>query len=117
MTWQPLSEKDLQTLICTAEQQMDAHELRLWHAIRIHPEKWRLPPWGDDGGGFWAVGILGSTVLWHNDIEEGFNLSPYTKYGIIDTYLCDQDELEIVVRGLLLYITKDKKRFSRLGPQ
>jgi len=52
---------------------MTPEQLRLWKAIRIKPEKWLQPPYGDHGKGFWVVGLIGRTVTWYNDIEEGFN--------------------------------------------
>lgn len=48
---------------------------------------------GAEGGGFWVVAIFGSRVLYFNDHEEGFNISPYSKYGTIDEYNCGQSAL------------------------
>jgi hypothetical protein len=76
-------------------------QLRLWAAIRIEPEKWVQRPYGDAGSGFWAVAVIGRTVIWYNDIEEGFNRSTYTSYGEIEEYWCNQDELERTVEYLM----------------
>ncbi len=80
---------------------MSPAELRLWEAIRVKSEKWRQEPYGKAGGGFWVVALIGRTVIWYNDIEDGFNRSSYTKYGKIDDYWCNQDELELTVRYLM----------------
>jgi hypothetical protein len=80
---------------------MSAPALALWEAIRIPPIKWRLSPWGNKGGGFWVVGILGRRVIWFNDIEDGFNVSHYDSPGVIAEYLCDQDELHHTVCRLM----------------
>ena len=80
---------------------MSATQLRLWHAVRIEPVKWQQHPFGDAGGGFWAVALIGQTVLWYNDVEEGFNRSRYSKLGTIDDYWCNQDELELAVQYLM----------------
>lgn len=77
---------------------------RLWNLVRVPPEKWSLPPWGDEGGGFWAVGLLGGSVIWYNDIEDGFNLSRYSERGTIDDYLCNQGSLQPVLWHLLHWI-------------
>lgn len=74
---------------------------RLWSAIRIEPEKWLLHPYGDGGGGFWVVAIVGKTVIWYNDLEEGFNRSRYSIYGQIDDYWCNQDELDVTLGYLM----------------
>lgn len=76
---------------------MNASDRRLWEAISFTPEKWAQHPWGDKGDGFWVVAVIGRSVIWYNDIEEGFNISRYTKYGTIDEYWCNQDELRITL--------------------
>lgn len=84
---------------------MDANQEKLWDLIRITPEKWALHPWGDHGGGFWVVAIVGEMVIWYNDIEEGFNRSNYTQYGTIAQYWCNQDELEHSVQRIMNIIS------------
>ena len=99
--WEPISEHDLQARIAQGRVRMTPPQLRLWDAIRIAPEKWKQHPYGDQGGGFWAVGLIGRTVIWYNDVEDGFNRSRFTVYGTIDDYLCNQDELETAVQYIL----------------
>lgn len=84
MTWQPLSELKLWDFMNEACDRMSIEQRRLWEVIRVSPVKWKLTPWGDQGGGFWVIGIIGNTVLWYNDIEDGFNRSKYSAVGIID---------------------------------
>jgi hypothetical protein len=43
-------------------------QLRLWRAIEIDPAKWEQHPYGDQGGGFWVVAVIGRTAIWYNDI-------------------------------------------------
>ncbi|WP_337177218.1 hypothetical protein [Paludisphaera sp.] len=69
----------------------------LWDMVRVPPTKWRQSPWGDLGGGFWAVGLIGRQVIWYNDLEGGFNVSPYAEFGTIAKYWCNQDELHHVI--------------------
>lgn len=99
MDWQPVSLSDLEALIHSAHVRMEIGQRRLWEQIRITPEKWIQHPWGDLGGGFWVVATTDQTVIWYNDIEEGFNVSPYTVHGTIDEYRCNQDELEIALQA------------------
>ena len=61
-------------------------ERRIFDLVRMAPEKWALPPWGDDGGGFWVVGVLGRYAIWYNDIEEGFNVSEFPQWGQLGEY-------------------------------
>ena len=75
------------------ETKMEPQLKALWSCIRIRPTKWSLPPWGNEGGGFWVVAVIGQHCIWYNDIEEGFNLSRFDSFGQIGEYLCNQDDL------------------------
>ena len=79
---------------------MTDRQKRLWHAVAIEPTKWTQHPFGDEGGGFWVVAIVGSTVIWYNDRVEGFNRSSYSEFGRIDEYFCNHDELEVALKYL-----------------
>jgi hypothetical protein len=72
--WSPIMLEDLRDLVNAAEAVMNPAERRLWELVRVPPAKWHQEPWGNDGAGFWVVGILGLQVIWYNDIEDGFKL-------------------------------------------
>jgi hypothetical protein len=101
MPWVPISEPELLQSLKEARERMDAPQRRLWDLIRIVPQKWQSSPYGDQGDGFWVVALLGQTVIWFNDIEEGFNCSRWIQFGQIDEYWCNQDQLEWTVQELL----------------
>jgi hypothetical protein len=98
--WEPISETALLDRIAQGYARMTEAQQRLWDAIRIKPEKWQQRPYGDPGGGFWAVGLIGRTVIWYNDLEDGFNRSNFSAYGVIDDYWRNDDELDITIRYL-----------------
>ncbi len=104
MKWVPLSGDGIRQVTAVAEGRMSARQQCLWNAIRIDPEKWSKSPYGDDGGGFWAVGLIGRIVVWYNDIEGGFERSRYRTHGSITEYTCGQFELEHVMEQLLSLI-------------
>jgi hypothetical protein len=93
MTWRPTTLAELNNLIATGESEMSEEYTNIWNLVRITPVKWKEKPYGKRGGGFWAVGIYGAKVIWYNDIEEGFNISSYIKYGEIAEYWCNPDTL------------------------
>jgi len=101
MKWKAITEESLMQEIRQGVDQMNPIQRRLWKLIEIPFTKWSLQPWGDQGGGFWVVAILGQTVIWYNDIEEGFNRSSYSMIGTIDEYWCNQDELQWTVGHVL----------------
>jgi hypothetical protein len=98
--WQSISLADLLARIEQGFGRMTEQERALWLAVRLPPQKLHQLPYGVEGDGFWVVGIIGSTVLWYNDIEEGFNRSLFSTFGTIDDYWANQDELEIAIRYL-----------------
>src|ERR1017187_6934755 len=99
--WAPIAENALQGRIAQGVARMNPELLRLWRAICISPEKWQQHPYGEQGAGFWVVALIGKTVIWYNDLEEGFNRSRYVTYGTIEDYWCNQDELELTVQWLM----------------
>ena len=103
-------------MLNSAWRRMTPAQRRLWEAIRIEPAKWTQHPYGDMGGGFWAVGVLGRQVVWFNDIEDGFNCSEYTAYGAIGAYWCNQDQLEWTVQHLLNLVTTGESTSYHAGP-
>jgi hypothetical protein len=104
MHWTPLSDDELAKLIADAVSIMEPQAQRFWDLIRVPAEKWVQHPWGDQGGGFWVVAIVGLQVVWYNDIEDGFNVSRYTTPGVINDYWCNQDKLQHTIYLLLRQI-------------
>ncbi len=75
--WSPILFDEVSELTRIAETEMSPLEKRLWDLVQVPLAKWQLHPWGDEGGGFWVVGLIGGHVIWYNDIERGFNVSRY----------------------------------------
>jgi hypothetical protein len=113
MDWEPISEARLWDKILSAEGRMSPQIFRVWEAIKISPEKWREKNYGKVGGGFWVVAIIGSRVIWFNDIEDGFNVSSYIVAGKLAEYFCNQDELETAVQNVLTIIETGSDAIAR----
>ena len=116
MDWEPITREALQLEIDRGVAQMSSAQRRLWDAIGIVPKKWELHPWGDKGAGFWVVALIGQTVIWYNDIEDGFNRSYYSDFGVIDEYWCNQDELQWTIGHVLAELETGRGSGDRLGP-
>lgn len=101
MSWKAITEEELRDHIEDCCDDLTQQQLRFWEAIKIPFSKWVQEPWGNEGNGFWVVAIIGSSVIWFNDIEYGFNISKYTEYGKIDVYSCDQGELDAPIIDLM----------------
>jgi hypothetical protein len=113
--WQPISEDDLLALIAAAEPAMEPPARALWERIRLRPVQWALPPWGDQGGGFWVVAVVGQECVWYNDIEDGFNVSRFEAFGHIADYRCNQSELHHTMPALVRQAETGEPPI-RLGP-
>lgn len=101
--WQPISEEDVWREINEAWPRMDFKQRRVWDAIRILPEKWTQPrPFYAHGS--WVVAIIGRTLLWYDDIEEGFVMSLWSTYGAIDDdYRSGEAPLERQVQTISMF--------------
>ena len=115
--WTPITREALLERIAQGVARMLPEELRLWKMLRIEPVKWSQDPYGKDGLGFWVVGLIGSSVIWYNDIEEGFNRSRFKTPGEIEDYWCNQDELEITVRNLVSAMEREADLVEMETPQ
>ena len=70
--------ESLRLLIADGESRLDSTSILVWKMARIEPERWS--PVQFHGHLFWAVGIMGKTVIWYDHVEEGFNFGQYTEY-------------------------------------
>ena len=100
--WKPISLIELQKEIKRGINLMTQVQLESWNKISIKPMKWEESEFGDEGGGFWVVAIIGNEIIWYNDIEEGFNISDFKVEGKIEEYFAEQDELHWTVNKLLI---------------
>src|SRR5262249_15727616 len=101
MTVPALTEAELWDIINQQEVELTPAQARLWEAVRIMPEKWQQEPWGAHTGGFWAIAVIGQRVVWYNEIEGGFDLSPFNEYREIALYQCSQFQLSHILQRLL----------------
>lgn len=114
--WTPISIRELNELISKFEQLekdnvtvANVEQIHaLWDAIKITPQKWNERKYGEMGGGFWVVAIMGQTIIWYNDIEEGFIAEPYQRFGVIPKYSCNYDDLKSIVLRIWRNLTDNK---------
>lgn len=100
MDWEPITRAELDELLRAGLADADDAVLEAWKAMRIEPEKWKCSPIGDEGGGFWVVAVHKGNVTYYNDVEDGFNESPFTVQGVIDEYWCNQGDFKDYLKTL-----------------
>lgn len=90
MEWQPITLTQLEALLREGLEEADDDVIDMWSGMRIDPSRWKCSPYGDYAGGFWVVAVHDGVAVYYNDIEQGFNSSAYTTWGVIDEYRCEQ---------------------------
>jgi hypothetical protein len=111
MSPERITESEIWDLINNAYENMSLEQRRIWEVIKIYPQKWQ-----SCFGPFWIVAIVGSTVIWYNDIEEGFNRSSFSELGKIAEYHCNQDELEWQIQGVINHLKDGYDSALYAGP-
>lgn len=95
--WPPIALENLYAEINKTEHLLEKELRNFWKLIKVEPVKWSEKEFGADSDGFWVIAICGKRIIWYNDIEEGFTISNFDKFGEIDNYNCDDFELNQVV--------------------
>ncbi|MCB9883676.1 MAG: hypothetical protein H6832_17350 [Planctomycetes bacterium] len=116
MASQPMSAAEIHARVDDDYEALSPERRRLFDALRIAPERWQLHPWGDACGGFWVVALFGRHALYYNEIEDGFNRSRWTRYGQLDDYRCNQDELQHALAAVERILHTGKGGDITLGP-
>lgn len=55
MTWKPMERSGLEAIVVKELAECSADLKQVFAQTSIKPSKWRLSPWSDEFGGFWAV--------------------------------------------------------------
>jgi hypothetical protein len=82
MDWRPLAREELQSTIERELADCSDEQRAYFQTVAFEPTKWSQAPYGDEGGGFWAIAADDNRVLWYNDIDDGFNVSPLPSGGL-----------------------------------
>jgi hypothetical protein len=101
MASQPFTEVQIWDEINAAAQRMSPEQARMWECAKIIPEKWSEPRYGAAQKGFWAVAVMGRTVVWYDDIEDGFVVSECAHFGTIAGYTSGDTGLEGAMQKLI----------------
>lgn len=99
--WASIPFDELYDMIIATENRIMGDEAGFWKLIKIIPEKWQHKHYDKSADGFWVVAICGYRVIWYNDIEGGFGVSEYQKYGEVDEYSSGQLQLDEAIVELV----------------
>lgn len=103
MAIKPINEEDIYDILLEAENGLRPICKRFWAGLKTEPQKWLEDSFDSKLGGFWVVGIFGENIIWYNELEDGFSISKYKKFGKMDHYNAYATPLseiiEQIVRG------------------
>ena len=101
MTSQPFTEAQIWDEINSAVQRMTPEQGRMWALAKVIPEKWSAPHYAAGRQSFWAVAVMGQTVVWYDDIEDGFVVTECLQFGVIAGSSSGDTSLEGAVQELI----------------
>jgi hypothetical protein len=101
MSSQPCAETQIWDEINSAVQRMNPEQGRMWESTKVIPEKWNAPNYGAGRQRFWAVAVMGQTVVWYDDIEDGFAVTEYLNFGAIAGSSSGDMSLERAIQELI----------------
>ena len=87
--------------INAAVHRMTPEQARMWERAKIAPERWSAPTYGAAQTGFWAMAVMGQTVVWYDDIENGFVVTECVHFGTIGGNSSGETSLEGAMQELI----------------
>ena len=96
-TWQPVTEKELESLIALQFAECSLEQQELFERYKVVP---RLVPIDRNGSieSVFVVAQARDLVMYYEDVEEGFNISPLSQGGAIALPGYEQWELRHALR-------------------
>jgi len=95
--WKPATISEVEEIVAEDLQQCSDDERALFERVRVPFYRAPIIRYGREETVV-VVARKGNDVLYWEDVEEGFNLSPVDENGLILEHWCNQDELPIALR-------------------
>ena len=90
--WKPATIEEVNQIVVRDLNQCDAEQLAVFEKYRVAPFSAPIERYGD-AGSVVVVARNGDQVIYYEDVEEGFNVSPISPGGRVLEHWCNQDEL------------------------
>jgi hypothetical protein len=99
MSWMPISKDALENEIASQCKDISDEELAYFNKIRVPLESVKIERWGNTESVF-VVAKAGATIIFYEDIEEGFEITELNEQGAISDYGASQFTLQQVINQL-----------------
>jgi hypothetical protein len=111
MEWQPATVEEVMKIVRDDLAECDEEQLVAFKRYAVEPYVAPILRYGEMGNAI-VVARRGDEVIYWEDVEEGFNLSPVALDGRILEHWCNQDELRFALNAWI----EGRGRPVRLGP-
>jgi len=111
MEWHPASVEDVKKIVRDDLAECDGDQLVAFRRYAVEPHFAPIVRYGEMERAV-VVARRADEVIYWEDIEEGFNLSPVAPDGLILEHWCNQDELRFALNAWI----EGRTRPASLGP-
>ena len=109
--WQPATVEYVKQLAISDLQECDEAQLALFKKVAVNPYRAPISRYGNIDTVV-VIARNGSEVIYYEDEEEGFNVSPIGPDGTILEHWCNHDELKFALN----YRIEGRTPSSKVGP-
>lgn len=112
MTWAPTTQTELESLIKAELEACSKEQKEIFVLYRVPLRKAQIVRCGKPEFIF-IVAQRGDEVMYYEDVEEGFNISPLAGDGSIKEHWCNQDDLQ---HALNWWLYPNDPQLPKIGP-
>src|SRR5678815_3721764 len=98
--WQPATVDQVNEIVARDLKNCDSAQLVAFETYRVKPFTAPIMRYGELESVV-VVARKGDQVIYYEDVEDGFNVSPINQYGEILKHWCNQDELRYALNAWL----------------
>lgn len=109
--WQPATIEEVSEIVTRDLKACDTEQLATFDKYRVKPFAAPLMRYGQMESVV-VVARNGNEVIYYEDVEDGFNVSPISPEGQILEHWCNDDELRFALNAWV----KERRLHSKLGP-
>jgi len=111
MEWKPTTVEEVKNIVTADLANCDEEQLEIFRRYALEPYLAPILRYAEMGTVV-VVARKGEEVIYWEDVEEGFNVSPISEDGRILEHWCNQDELRHALNAWI----DGRKRSTKLGP-
>jgi len=109
--WQPATIEEVNEIVSKDLKDCDEQQLAAFEKYRVEPFSAPIVQYGQTESVV-VVPRNGDQVIYYEDVEDGFNLSPISSDGRVLEHWCNQDELRLALNAWI----EGRRLWGKFGP-